>query len=119
MSWYNSERTSNYLIQAMFVCVVLMLMVSVGKAIQEIKSAALIKQEKFLAKVPFDRAILYALIAAEQNYQFKKRLLPRVHEDDYYTLILNTAKRLAMADSGRVTLPGLKQVAGPDTTKKE
>lgn len=83
------------------------------------KSPTLIKQEKFLATVPFDRVILYALIAAEQNYSFKKRLLPRVHEDDYYTLILNTAKRLAMADSGRVTLPGLQQATKPDSTKEE
>lgn len=119
MSCYNSEKTSNYLIFAMFVCVFLMLMVSIGKAFQEIKSARLIKQEKFLAEVPFDRVILYALIAAEQNYKFKKRLIPLIHEDDYFTLILNTAKRLAMADSGRVTLPGLQKATKQDSTKKE
>jgi len=83
------------------------------------KSPTLIKQEKFLAEVPFDRVILYALIAAEHNYKFKEKIIPRIHVDDYYTLILNTAKRLAMADSGRVTLPGLKQAVRPDTTKKE
>ena len=74
---------------------------------------------KFLSEVPFDRAILYALIALEQNYKVKERLFPRVHQNDYYTLILNTAKRLAMADSGRITLPGLQQATKPDSTKKE
>jgi len=83
------------------------------------KSAALIKQKKFLAEVPFDRVILYGLIAAEQNYSFKARLIPRVHEDDYFTLILNTAKRLAMADSGRVTLPGLQRAAKTDSTTQQ
>jgi len=83
------------------------------------RTASILKQEKFLAEVPFDRVILYALIAAEQNYSFKARLIPRVHEDDYFTLILNTAKRLAMADSGRVTLPGLQRAAKTDSIKKQ
>ena len=91
----------------------------VAVAFQQKKSPTLIKQEKFLAEVPFDRVILYALIAAEQNYSFKARLLPRVHEDDYYTLILNTAKRLAMADSGRTTLPAIQNAAAPDSTKNK
>jgi len=86
-------------------------------AISQEKNFTLTKQKRFLAEVSFDRVVLYALIAAEQNYSFKARLLPRVHEDDYYTLILNTAKRLAMADSGRVTLPGLQKATSPDTTK--
>ena len=73
---------------------------------------------KFLSEVCFDRVILYALIAAEQNYAVKARLLPKVHEDDYYTVILNTAKRLAMADSGRITLPGLQKATQTDSTIK-
>jgi len=94
-------------------------LVVVGIVVSHQKSPTLIKQEKFLAEVPFDRVILYALIAAEQNYSFKARLLPRVHEDDYFILILNTAKRLAMADSGRVTLPGLQKAAQRDSTKND
>ena len=86
---------------------------------QDNKSAAIIKQEKFLSDVPFDRAVLYALIAAEQNYAVKMRLLPKIHEDDYYTVILNTAKRLAMADSGRTTLPGIQNAAAPDSSKNK
>ena len=82
------------------------------------KSAAISKQEKFLAEVPFDQVILYALIALEQNHKVRERLFPRVHEDDYFTLILNTAKRLAMADSGRITFPGLQNAAQIDSTIK-
>jgi len=117
MNWYNSEKTSNCLIFAMFVCVFLMLVVSVGKAIQERKSATLIKQEKFLAEVPFDRVVLYALIALEENHKVRERLFPKVHQDDYFTLILNHSKRLAMADSGRITLPGLQRAAQTDSIK--
>jgi len=72
---------------------------------------------KFLSEVSFDQAILYALIAIEQNYKVRERLFPKVHGDDYFTLILNTAKRLAMADSGRVTLPGLQKATKQDSTK--
>jgi len=83
------------------------------------KSAALVKQEKLLADLPFDRVVLYTLIALEQNYKVKERLFPKVHKDDYLTLILNTAKRLAMANSGPVTLPGLQKAAQADSTKNK
>ena len=86
------------------------------RALQD-RTARRLKQEKILAAIPFDRVILYGLIAAEQNYSFKARLIPKVHEDDYFTLILNTAKRLAMADSGRITLPGLQEATKTDSTK--
>jgi len=88
------------------------------RALQD-RTARRLKQEKILAAIPFDRVVLYALIAAEQNYAVKARLLPKVHEDDYYTVILNTAIRLAMADSGRITLPGLQEAAKQDSTKNK
>jgi len=83
------------------------------------KSSEVIKQEKFLAEIPFDRVILYALIAAEHNYKFRERIIPRIHVDDYYALILNTAKRLAMADSSRITLPGFQEATQTDSTKNK
>ena len=81
------------------------------------KNAALKKQREYLAGVSFDQVVLYTLIAAEQNYKVKERLAPRVHQNDYYTVILNTAKRLAMSDSSRITLPGLQTAKPPDSTK--
>ena len=83
------------------------------------KSTALVKQDKFLSDVSFDRVVLYTIIALEQNYKVREKLFPKVHQTDYFTVILNTAKRLAMQDSVRVTLPELQQAAKKDTTKKE
>ncbi len=55
-------------------------------------------QAEILDAVSFDKVVLTTLIALEQNYQVRKRLIPLVHEDDYYAVILNTAKRIALAD---------------------
>jgi len=100
-----------------FMALVLFLCLIVVSYSQD-KSPALIKQEKLLAEVPFDRVVLYTLIALEQNYKVKERLFPKVHKDDYLTLILNTAKRLAVQDSGKVALPGPNKSVKADSTKK-
>ena len=55
-------------------------------------------QAEILDAVSFDKVVLTTLIALEQNYQVRKRLIPLVHEDDYYAVILNTAKRIALAN---------------------
>jgi len=55
-------------------------------------------QAEILDAVSFDKVVLTTLIALEQNYQVRERLIPLVHEDDYYAVILNTAKRIALAN---------------------
>ena len=55
-------------------------------------------QAEILEAVPFGRVVLTTLVALERNYQVRKRLIPDVHQDDYYAVILNTAKRIALAD---------------------
>lgn len=55
-------------------------------------------QSEILDAVSFDKVVLTTLIALEQNWKVKKDFLPGVHEDDYYAVILNTAKRITLAD---------------------
>ena len=68
------------------------------------------KQTDTLNAIPFDRVVLLTLQALENNYQVKSRLIPNVHADDYYLVILRTAKRLAMADTSRIQTPRLTVV---------
>jgi len=87
---------------------------------QDNKTAIIIKEKKILSGISFDRVVLYTLIAFENNYKFKKKFLPLIHVDDYYTLILNTAKRLALSDTSKIQLPGnLMQPASKDSTKNK
>jgi len=88
-------------------------------AISQQRSPQQLKQEQILAAVPFNRVVQYTLIAAERNYRFRERLIPQVHQNDYFTVILNTAKRLAIADSVRVSPQGLQRADIEDTTKKK
>ena len=60
-------------------------------------------QAEILDAVSFDRVVLTTLIAMEQNYQVRERLVPLVHEDDYYAVILNTAKRITLANDRKVS----------------
>jgi len=53
-------------------------------------------QAEILNDINFDQVVLTTLIALEQNYQVKERLLPLVHQNDYFTVILNTAKRISL-----------------------
>ena len=71
------------------------------------------KQTDTLNAIPFDRVVLLTLQALENNYQVKSRLLPNVHADDYYLVILRTAKRLALADTSRI------QTTSPTAVKKK
>ena len=71
------------------------------------------KQTDTLNAIPFDRVVLLTLQALENNYQVKSRLLPNVHADDYYLVILRTAKRLALSDTSRV------QTQSPPAVKKK
>lgn len=72
------------------------------------------QRQKMLEDTPFDQIVLTTLVALEQNYQVKKRLLPLVHEDDYYAVVLNTAKRIILAKEITAAVS-----AEPDTTKVE
>lgn len=98
--------------------VIISILISI-MAISQEKNFALTKQNKLLAEVSFDQVVLYTLIALEQNYKVKERLLHRVHQNDYYTVILNTAKRLAMADASPITLPGTQGTARTDSTENK
>ena len=108
---------SKLLTTILIINLVLLLCLGVMSYSQD-KSPALVKQEKFLADLPFDRVVLYTLIALE-NFKVKDKLFPKIHKDDYFQLILNTAKRLAMQDSGKVTLPGIQRSAKTDSTKNK
>ena len=68
------------------------------------------KQTDTLNAIPFDRVVLLTLQALENNYQVKSRLLPNVHADDYYLVILRTAKRLALSDTSRTQTSRLPTV---------
>ncbi len=57
------------------------------------------KQAEILSAVEFSRVVLFALQAVENNYSVRERLLPNVHVDDYYLVVLRTAKRLALQDA--------------------
>ncbi len=65
---------------------------------QEKPPAAKVTQDTALEAITFNRVVLLTLQAIENNYQAKERLLPQVHVDDYYRVILMTAKRLALAE---------------------
>jgi len=83
---------------------------------QDKKELLRAKRQKTLEDTPFDTVVLTTLVALEQNYQVKKRLLPLVHEDDYYAVVLNTAKRIILKKeiANRIS-PSAPAV--PDTTK--
>lgn len=73
-------------------------------------------QQEILNDIGFDRTVLLTLMALERNYQFRKRFLSGVHADDYYVVILNTTKRIALADTMRISLP---VPAKKDSTKEK
>lgn len=105
------------IICVMFVLVALMFVSSIFAIIQD-KKAVQLKQDKILANIGFDRVVLFTLIALEENYQVKERLLPRVHKDDYFIVILNTAKRRALEDNkNQIVLPSSTAIS--DSTKKK
>ncbi len=99
------------------IVLVAILCLSIFVYAQDKKGAEFIKQQKILADIPFDRVVLYTLIAFEQAYKVKASLAPQVHQDDYYTYILNTAKRLALGDHAKKN--ALPVPAAADTTKKK
>ena len=73
------------------------------------------KQTDTLNAIPFDRVVLLTLQALENNYQVKSRLLPNVHADDYYLVILRTAKRLALQPStSRIPVPPTAEGKDPE-----
>lgn len=57
-----------------------------------------VKADKALEAITFDRVVLLTLQAVENNYRVREQLFPLVHVDDYYRVILMTAKRLALAE---------------------
>jgi len=62
-------------------------------------------QAEILAAVGFDRTVLLTLVALERNYKIRQTYLPGIHVDDYYAVILNTTKRIALADTATIKLP--------------
>jgi len=58
-----------------------------------------LSQAEILDGITFDKVVLTTLVAMEHNYKAKERLCPQIHKDDYVAIILNTAKRLALADN--------------------
>ena len=75
-------------------------------------------QAEILDAVSFDKVVLTTLIALEQNYQVKKRLIPLVHDDDYYDVILNTAKRITLANARKNKNVSTVIPAKQDSTKQ-
>ena len=55
------------------------------------------KNLKNLEDTAFDTVILNTLFALEQIWKVKLNLLPTVHRDDYYAMVLNTVKRNILA----------------------
>jgi len=109
------NKVKNFILNLLFIAVCLSTPFVIA---QDKKTATIIKEKKILSEISFDHAVLYTLIALENNYRLKGRFLPRIHVDDYYTLILNTAKRLALSDTSKIKLPGnLMQPASKDSTK--
>lgn len=74
-------------------------------------------QQEILNDIGFDRTVLLTLVALERNYQLRKRFLPGIHVDDYYLVVLNTTKRIALADTAVVRLPVVS--AKKDSTKEQ
>ena len=68
------------------------------------------KQTDTLNAIPCDRVTLLTPQQSKHNYPGQSRLLPNGHADDYYLVILRTAKRLAMADTSRIQTPRLTVV---------
>ena len=91
----------HFLVEFAFIVIVLALAVvafGVSREAQQKRT-----QAEILDAVPFDRVVLTTLIALERNYKVKKYFLPGVHEDDYYAVILNTAKRITLAENRILT----------------
>lgn len=74
-------------------------------------------QAEILDSVSFDEVVLTTLIALEQNYKARERLIPLVHEDDYYAVILNTAKRIALKNASQQKISTVIPVKA-DSTKQ-
>lgn len=78
----------------LFIIIILALaVVAIGISHEEQQKQS---QAEILEAVPFDKVVLTTLVALERNYQVRKRLFPLIHEDDYYAVILNTAKRITL-----------------------
>jgi len=82
--------------QLLFILIILALAFVAAGISQEAQQKQ--SQAEILEAVPFDKVVLTTLVALERNYQVRNRLIPDVHQDDYYAVILNTAKRIALAD---------------------
>ncbi len=91
----NSPRTVRSSTAGLVAALLVSLAISVTTIAQEKPPA----QNTALEAVTFDRVVLLTLQAMENNYKAKERLLPLVHVDDYYRVILMTAKRLALAET--------------------
>ena len=94
----NSPRTVRPSTAGLVAALLVSLVISITTIAQE-KPPTIKAQDTALEAITFDRVVLLTLQAIENNYQAKERLLPLVHVDDYYRVILMTAKRLALAET--------------------
>ena len=96
-----------------FIFIILILLIATVLISQE--SQQKINEDKILRDVPFNKIVLTTLIAIERNYQVKQRLFPLVHGDDYYMVVLRTARRIILEESMKKTSNPV--AATVDTTK--
>ncbi len=92
----NSPRKVNPSVAILLALIALVFTFAIA---QEKPPTAKVNQDTALEAITFDRVVLLTLQAMENNYKAKERLLPLVHVDDYYRVILMTAKRLALAET--------------------
>ncbi len=103
----NSLRTVRPSTAGLVAALLVSLAISVTTIAQEKPSTAK-AQNTALEAITFDRVVLLTLQAIENNYKAKERLLPLVHVDDYYRVVLMTAKRLALAEPPKQINPVVK-----------
>lgn len=112
----NSLKSVNVLGTVLLLLIALLTIV----AAQEKPDTAAEKQKTTLDAIAFDQVVLFTVQALENNYQVRVRLIPNVHPNDYYTVILMTAKRLALAKTSKkqinpvVKVPPKKQEKKPE-----
>ena len=81
---------------------ILILLIVVFVHAQEKPTAVQVKQQKTLDALGFNQSVAFALLAVELNYQVKERLLPNVHKNDYFRVVLMTAKRQALSQMAAI-----------------
>ncbi len=95
------------------------IILTISVAAQEKPTAAKVTQDTALEAITFDKVVLLTLQALENNYKVRERLFPLVHVDDYYRVILMTAKRLALAEPQKKQINPVVKAPKKQDTKSE